>query len=392
MDSVTLSKKTTIWHELCQSLVERYEILAAVNLLKYDDDMEQLWQELSFLQGYSFSLDQRLIFSLYDTEYYLPGSTVGFTIENLRRLLVDLDISPDYCMLFTNHHGIQKTVADLYRDFPIIVSENNFCHYLNTPTPVVLQRRGSDISRHFCFMSNIRRDHRSYIRLWLEDKNLLGTTILSWHSTGVSSSRISKDNSHLNNSLCSKFTNSHCTFIYNRPFTRVYGKIVTTDNKLLRLYRHSDVLKLNYQDYLIDTDANQDNFKAPWLSKALVNIVSETVFNYPYPYLTEKTFKCFWHRSPFVIAGASGSLSYLKSIGFKTFDNWFDESYDSIKDPDQRLIAILNTLDTISKWSLEQCQVMYNEMQPVITHNLTHYQNYFCKNLLTHTKKELQLV
>lgn len=390
MDSVTLAEKTTIWHDLCQSLTERYEILAAINLLDYDANMEQLRHDLSFLKGYNFSQDQRLIFSLYDIEYYLPGSAIGFTIENLRRLLVNLDISPGYCMLFTNHHGIEKNINDQYQNFPIVVSENNFCYFLNTSTPEILQRRSSDIHRHFCFMSNIRRDHRTFIRLWLEDKKLIDTTILAWHPTGVSKSF--KNKSYFEDSQ-NNFTDSNCTFIYTRPFTRLDDKINITSNSLLNLYQqHSTVLEVRYQDNLIDVDANQNNFKAPWLSNAFINIVAETVFNYPYPYLTEKTFKCFWHGSPFVIAGASNSLSYLKSIGFKTFANWFDESYDSIQDPEQRLMSVLDTLDIISKWSLEKCQDVYNKMQSVITHNLTHYQNYFCKDLLTQTKKELHLV
>lgn len=407
MDSLTLAKKTTIWHDLCQCLTERYEILAAINLLDYDANMEQLGHDLSFLKGYNFSQDQRLIFSLYDTEYYLPGTAFGFTIENLSRLLVDLDISPGYCMLFTNHHGIEKNINDRYQNFPIVVCENNFCYRLNTPTPEILQRRASDINQHFCFMSNIQRNHRTFIRLWLEDKKLIDTTILAWHPPGVSKSFKNKSyfkdsqNNFTDSNIYTRpftqiddnFTDSNYTFIYTRPFTRVDDKINITSNSLLNLYRqHSTVLEVRYQDNLIDVGANQNNFKAPWLSNAFINIVAETVFNYPYPYLTEKTFKCFWHGSPFVIAGASNSLSYLKSIGFKTFSKWFDESYDSIQDPEQRLASVLDTLDIISKWSLEECQDVYNKMQSVLTHNLTHYQNYFCKDLLTQTKKELHLV
>jgi uncharacterized protein YbgA (DUF1722 family) len=389
MDSVTLSKKTTIWQELCDSLTDRYEILSAVNFLSYDNNMEQLRKDLSFLRGNSFSENQRLIFSLYDTQYYLSNTTIGFTIENLRRLLIDLDISPGYCILFTNHHGIQKSITNLYKNFPIIVSENNFCFFLTTPTPKILQQRNSSISHHFCFMSNIRRDHRSYIRLWLEDKNLINTTVMSWHSEGSS---FLKNQSHVTDSLNNAVVDGPCCFIYTCPFTRCNDKVNTTDDMLLKLWQHSPALDVNYRNKLIEFDANQRNFEAPWLANTFMNIVTETVFTYPHPYLTEKTFKNFWHCSPFVIVGADNSLSYLRSVGFKTFGNWIDESYDSIKDPEQRLIAILDTLDTISKWSLEECQTVYNEMQSVLTHNLMHYQDYFCNDLLTQTKKELQLV
>jgi hypothetical protein len=68
-------------------------------------------------------------------------------------------------------------------------------------------------------------------------------------------------------------------------------------------------------------------------AQARVNIALETtVYNTEYPYLTEKTFKILANNRPFVILGDRGLLHKLKQKGFKTFDNYCDESYDQETD------------------------------------------------------------
>lgn len=48
------------------------------------------------------------------------------------------------------------------------------------------------------------------------------------------------------------------------------------------------------------------------------------------PFITEKTFKPIAFRHPFVVAGDSNTLTFLHKLGFESFENLFDESYDQI--------------------------------------------------------------
>lgn len=80
-----------------------------------------------------------------------------------------------------------------------------------------------------------------------------------------------------------------------------------------------------------------------WYNDTAFSIVAETSM-YPGPmmiFITEKTFKPIELMHPFMIAGCANSLDLLRRNGFETFDNCFDESYDSINDPDQRLKAVM---------------------------------------------------
>ena len=45
-------------------------------------------------------------------------------------------------------------------------------------------------------------------------------------------------------------------------------------------------------------------------------------------FLTEKTFKPIKHGQPFVIVGAAGTLQALRDLGYRTFDQAIDNSYD----------------------------------------------------------------
>jgi hypothetical protein len=108
-----------------------------------------------------------------------------------------------------------------------------------------------------------------------------------------------------------------------------------------------------------------------WKS-GLWHIVTETVFYYNKLHLTEKIFKPIVAQRPFMLAAAPGNLAYLKSYGFKTFDRWIDESYDTIEDPDQRLQAIVDQTHKLCAMSDSELRQMHKEMQPVLEHNFNH--------------------
>lgn len=128
-------------------------------------------------------------------------------------------------------------------------------------------------------------------------------------------------------------------------------------------------LRIDYQDQEIIPNHSFSLSAVKESQQSFCYLVTETCFWERKHHLTEKIFKPIISRMPFVLAGPAHNLKYLKSYGFKTFDAWFDESYDDIDDPYNRLLAIANTMTQICDRSLEQLQVMLVEMQPVLDHN-----------------------
>jgi hypothetical protein len=117
-----------------------------------------------------------------------------------------------------------------------------------------------------------------------------------------------------------------------------------------------------------------------WLSlfdesaESLLYLVTETVATGRRHHLTEKSFKPIALGMPFVIVGTQGSLEYLRSYGFRTFGNIWDESYDSAND-DVRIERIAELLKSLDVLSIEAKQELFDAAQEVIEHNWNHFYN-----------------
>lgn len=77
------------------------------------------------------------------------------------------------------------------------------------------------------------------------------------------------------------------------------------------------------------------------------SVVTETIFDYPHTFRTEKIWKPMIMEHPFVVAANPGFYRDLKQAGFKTFDSLIDESFDTIDDPQQRINRIVDTVQHI---------------------------------------------
>ena len=97
---------------------------------------------------------------------------------------------------------------------------------------------------------------------------------------------------------------------------------------------------------LINGSANSTDTRyfCNFYQKIAVDIVTETVYNYRYPYISEKTLRPIASKRLFIIVGAAGTLALLRSKGFHTFPDVIDEGYDSIADPIQRWNYLANTI------------------------------------------------
>lgn len=117
-----------------------------------------------------------------------------------------------------------------------------------------------------------------------------------------------------------------------------------------------------------------------WLSlfdesaESLLYLVTETVATGRRHHLTEKTFKPIALGMPFVVVGTRGSLEYLRSYGFRTFGDLWDESYDSAED-DVRIERIASLLRSLDELPQEAKQDLFDAAQEVIEHNWNHFYN-----------------
>jgi len=100
-----------------------------------------------------------------------------------------------------------------------------------------------------------------------------------------------------------------------------------------------------------------------------IEVVLETLFDDDRLHLTEKSLRPIACAHPFILTGTYGSLEYLRSYGFKTFDTVWDESYDQILDPKERLKAIVDLMQQISTWDEFTKNNKLLQAQEIANHN-----------------------
>lgn len=108
----------------------------------------------------------------------------------------------------------------------------------------------------------------------------------------------------------------------------------------------------------------QRYFNPDWYNNTYFSIVSETTTYSKYQlHITEKTFKPLAYYHPFVVFGQTGTLAYLHELGFETFENLFDESYDTVEDQATRLSMIVDNVNNFKETaydSLTQHKLKHN--------------------------------
>lgn len=122
-------------------------------------------------------------------------------------------------------------------------------------------------------------------------------------------------------------------------------------------------------DYIYD---NENSDLEYYYSNSLVSIVTETTFFEDTHAITEKAFKPIKYMHPFIMVGSPGLLKRLQQMGFKTFSEWWDESYDLDLDHEKRMKRILDLCVEIQGWSDEQVVKFRNEVKEILEYNYHH--------------------
>lgn len=104
-------------------------------------------------------------------------------------------------------------------------------------------------------------------------------------------------------------------------------------------------------------------------SDIFCDIVTETKYNQQLGNISEKTLRPIWFQKPFILVAPPLCLEYLRELGFKTFSDYWDESYDLETNSQQRLIKIFKTMETLNDKPIRELVQLYNDMQPILMHN-----------------------
>ena len=108
------------------------------------------------------------------------------------------------------------------------------------------------------------------------------------------------------------------------------------------------------------------------VSKTYFNVVTETHNEIVYDdydlFITEKTCKALITQ-PFIVIGNYGTLRHVKKLGFETYPELFDESYDLIENPKDRLEFILDEIERLCNMDKNELEKIYNSVIWKVEHN-----------------------
>lgn len=168
---------------------------------------------------------------------------------------------------------------------------------------------------------------------------------------------------------------------YNYDFINIYNNLVSSDFKYDKESGLNFLLSYNSnEDCIVDANPNFNlafNLNETVHLNTFVNVVTETLFNNDTIFLSEKIWKPIYCCQPFIVFGNPGTLKELKKLGFKTFSDYWDESYDDEIDVSKKLEKIIDVINFINQKSYDELFEMTKRMSNDLRYN---YQNFISKS------------
>jgi hypothetical protein len=241
---------------------------------------------------------------------------------------------------------------------------SNICEYQeNLEAQEVDVRAAHNRSFDFLFLNGRLRPHRKYLIDSLRDLGLLSRAL--WSNLG---SRVELE------------WTSDLTVAKHEPIRLLphcYEIDRAIPNLNLALSQESGFIKHRlfndtWGDAIINPAAYRDS---------CFSVVTETIYDYPYTFRTEKIWKPMIMAHPFVVAANAGYYRSLHQAGFRTFGSLINERFDDIDDVQQRADLIVEVIDHIVKNGAE---AFLHASRDICKYNQEH--------LLEHNRRERKIL
>ncbi|MDA9842978.1 hypothetical protein N9C44_00750 [bacterium] len=197
--------------------------------------------------------------------------------------------------------------------------------------------------------------------------------------------KVLKDNDLLKNGLCSFNEVGYADMIGMMPDDYIRDLPLTLDKPDGITAAQWIYDQVNRHQYYPDV-TKHDNMYAPILNNSLVSVVAETCggtperipedwpnsewyFYWEEGFITEKTFRTIANGHPVIWVAEHGTTKVMQRLGFKTYSEFWDESYDAIRDPVDRINAVTDLIKQLSELNAQEKQDLWQRMVPTLQHN-----------------------
>lgn len=121
-------------------------------------------------------------------------------------------------------------------------------------------------------------------------------------------------------------------------------------------------------------------------------IMQDTELTLDFNQTADRPFRSFVSGKPFIYAGPYQGISYLRELGYKTFHEFWDESYDLLPDWRDRMHEVKRNWERICRASHRELAMLTSQMTDILEHNIENYVNNYAEHRhLRHVTRERYL-
>jgi hypothetical protein len=255
----------------------------------------------------------------------------------------------------------------------LIAKSQEFFNTLNNPNfsywgeenhePQVgrIQPRKNTVVTYDEFEKSIGSEKKDFLFLCRHWKEHRISILYNLYKLGLDKSLVSWDNKFYNEN----FIRNHI----NRWNDEEFISLIRNESKHLDIDDLTKIAGYGFEDKNIYLNSYLSIVTESIFFQIRENINNEPESEFPTGYLSEKIWKPIGHCQPFILVGPAKSLEYIKSLGFKTFSPFIDESYDNYIDDDKRLHLISEEIIRFAEKTKEEKDEFLNNVKEICEHN-----------------------
>ena len=246
--------------------------------------------------------------------------------------------------------------------------KNTFCyhHFLEEP--------GVSKQEHGRYMFFIQNDlgYKSEDILENELDVFRKNKFLSFNRTVDKQHRFSLYHTYLTND----FSDSYFSFL--KLWHDFDGFYTSTPKLTFEEYRSHLPIELDTkgQDVDLTSFKTSNTFSKSLFLDSCIHIVTETSYHCNGVFISEKIIKPILCYQPFIVLGPYQYLKELKRLGFKTFAEFWDESYDEIENPKERYFTIEKIILELNNKTIKEFNEIYQKIKNICIYNRKVFDNY----------------
>jgi hypothetical protein len=211
----------------------------------------------------------------------------------------------------------------------------------------------------FLFLNGRARPHRKYLYERFRQQGILEQSLWTMLESRPSISRcfdITEDNVNL------MATASELRWLPAEYEVEQYQRATINPGPANRTFVKHQLFNNTWGEIYLKPEPYRDTY---------FSLVTETVFEQPWPFRTEKIAKPIAIGHPFIVATSPGYYRDLHRLGFQTFGHVIDESFDSIENHQDRMDRIVDIVEDLCQQDLALFQ---KECYNVCKYNQQHLQ------------------